>query len=179
MKSLVMFVMLSVMCIGCERSSFDVNNPDVEEFVKQLKNGTYDRYEWTDDGERLWPIMPTFSKEDVPALISLSEDTDLVTPCHHFPVNPVSSMWPYRVVDGKECIMLGEYLLWCAEAVLEGKDFASLNPVLINVNDNPVHRLSSTEILSVRNIYQEWWDQNGHLDNPATLPLDGTGYQWH
>jgi hypothetical protein len=75
--------------------------------------------------------------------------------------------------------MLGEYLLWCAEAVLKGRDFASLNPVLINVNESPVHRLSGTEILSVREIYQEWWDQYGNLDDPETLPLDGTGYEWH
>lgn len=179
MKSLVTFALLSVMFLGCERNSFDVNNPDVEEFVKQLKNGTYDRYEWTDDGERLWTIMPSFSKEDVPALISLSKDTDLVTPCDHFPVNPLSSMFPYRVVDGRECIMLGEYLLWCAEAVLEGRDFASLNPVLVNVTEAPDHRLSGMQILSVRKLYQDWWDQNGQLDDPATMPLEGTGYQWH
>ncbi|MDM8001313.1 MAG: DUF4943 family protein [Bacteroidota bacterium] len=179
MKSLVLFALLSVMCLGCERSSFDVNNPDVEEFVKQLKDGTYDRFAQTENGERLWAVMPSFTKEDVPALILLSKDTDLVTPCDHFPVNPISSMIPYRVVDGKECIMLGEYLLWCAEAVLEGKDFASLNPVLVNVNDTPYHRLGGRDILSVRNIYQEWWDEYGHLDNPGTLPLDGTSYQWH
>ncbi|MDM8002052.1 MAG: DUF4943 family protein [Bacteroidota bacterium] len=179
MKTLVIFALLSVMCLGCERSSFDVNNPDVEEFVRQLKNGTYDRYEWTNEGERLWAIMPSFTKEDVPALIFLSKDTDLVTPCGHFPVNPVSSMFPYRVVDGKECIMLGEYLLWCAEAVLEGNEFASLNPVLVNINETPDHRLSGKEMLSVRNIYQEWWDQNGQTDDPGTLPLDGTVYRWH
>lgn len=167
------------MFLGCERNSFDVNNPDVEKFVKQLKDGTYNEFEQTEDGVRLWAKMPSFSKEDVPALISLSKDTDLVTPCDHFPVNPLSSMWPYRVVDGKECIMLGEYLLWCAEAVIEGMEYASLNPVLVNVNDSPVHRLSGTEILSVREIYLDWWDQYGNLDDPGTHPLDGTGYEWH
>jgi hypothetical protein len=88
-------------------------------------------------------------------------------------------MYPYREVNGKYCIMLGEYLLWCAEAVLQERDFASLNPVLVNINDNPVHRLSGTEILSVRKIYQDWWDLNGNLEDPSTMPLDGTGYRWH
>mgnify|MGYP000975965219 CR=1 FL=1 len=178
MKAMVIFTLLSVICLGCERSSFDVNNPDVEEFVKQLKNGTYNEFEQTEDGVRLWAKMPSFSREDVPALISLSKDTELVTPCDHFPVNPLSSMWPYRVVDGKECIMLGEYLLWCAEAVLEGKEYASLNPVLVDINDSPVVRLSGMVILSVREMYQDWWDQNGSLDDPATHPLDGTGFEW-
>lgn len=178
MKSLVIVCILSVMCLGCEKSSFDVNNPDVEEFVRQLKDGTYDQFERAENGERLWAIMPSFTKEDVPGLISLSEDTDLVTPVDHFPVNPLSSMYPYRIVDGRECIMLGEYLLWCAEAVLEGRDFASLNPVLVNVNDNTDHRLSGMDILSVRNIYKEWWDEYGHRDDPPKLPLEGTVYSW-
>ncbi len=179
MKTLVTIALLSVICLGCERSSFDVNNPDVEEFVTLLKNGSYDNYAWTENGEKLWAIMPSFTKEDVPALIRLSKDTDLVTPCDHFPVNPLSSMYPYRMVNGRESIMLGEYLLWCAEAVIEGKDFASLNPVLVNINNTPDNRLSGMEMLSVRNIYQEWWDEYGHLDDPGTLPLDGTSYRWH
>jgi hypothetical protein len=51
------------MCLGCERGRFDVSNPDVMEFVKQLKNGTYDQYEWTEEGDRLWTIMPAFQKK--------------------------------------------------------------------------------------------------------------------
>ena len=178
MKTLLTICLFSLMCLGCERGSFDINNPDVEKFVTQLKSGTYDQFLWTDEHERLWAIMPVFAKEDVPALILHSSDTDLITPCDHFPVNPMSSMYPYRVVDGKEYIMLGEYLLWCAEAVIEGKDYASLNPVLGNVNYSPDHRLSGREIHAVRQIYLDWWDANGHLDDPGTLPLEGTGYIW-
>jgi hypothetical protein len=88
-------------------------------------------------------------------------------------------MYPWRLVNGKPSIMLGEYLLWCAEAVLEGKEFASLNPVLVDEINNPYGRLDSDEILNVRRLYQEWWDRNGHLENLPALPLDGSGYSWH
>lgn len=179
MKTLTLAVLFALLCIGCDKNSFDVNNPDVTEFVTQLKNGTYDTYARTDEGERLWPVMPSFDRDDVPALISLARETDLVSPCDHFPVNPVSSMYPWRLVNGKPSIMLGEYLLWCAEAVLEGKEFASLNPVLVDEINNPYGRLDSDEILNVRRLYQEWWDRNGHLENPPALPLDGSGYSWH
>ncbi len=179
MKPLVLAALLATICIGCDKKSFDVNNPDVTEFVRQLKNGTYDKYAWTDGGERLWSIMPAFDRDDVPALITLAEDTELIYPCDHFPVNPISSMYPYRIVGGREYIMLGEYLLWCAEAVIEERDFASLNPVLVDEINNPDQRLDSDEILNVRKLYQDWWNANGHLENPASLPLDGSGYGWH
>ncbi|MCU0459887.1 MAG: DUF4943 domain-containing protein [Bacteroidales bacterium] len=178
MKTLTLAALLALLCIGCDKNSFNVNNPDVTEFVTQLKNGTYDTYARTGNGERLWPIMPSFDRDDVPALISLAGDTDLVSPCDHFPVNPLSSMYPWRLVSGKPSIMLGEYLLWCAEAVIEGKEFASLNPVLVEIN-NPDRRLDGNEIMAVRELYQKWWDENGHLENPQTLPLDGSGYSWH
>jgi hypothetical protein len=42
-----------------------------------LDYGTCDNYVWADGGERLWPIMPAFDRDDVPALITLAEDTDL------------------------------------------------------------------------------------------------------
>lgn len=179
MKTFLIVTLLAFLCAGCGKETFDVNNPDVTEFVTQLKNGTYNNYARTGDGERLWPIMPAFDREDVPALITLAEDTELISPCDHFPVNPLSSMYPWRLVSGKPSIMLGEYLLWCAEAVIEGKDFASLNPVLIDEVNNPDQRLESDEIMNVRKLYQEWWNANGHFENPPSLPLDGSGYGWH
>jgi hypothetical protein len=177
-KPIIILALCTFLCFGCDKGSININNPDVAEFVRQLENGTYDQYEWTEEGERLWAIMPDFQKEDIPALINLAEKTLLVTPCDHFPVNPLSSMWPYRVVDGKECILLGEYLLWCAEAVIEGKDFASLNPVLHNINHSPEQRLDAAGIMAVRKLYQEWWDEYGRQPVPAKLPLEGTGYVW-
>lgn len=177
-KTVVIITLLTMLCSGCDKGNFDVNNPDVTEFVKELENGTYNQYEWTDEGERLWAKMPDFQKKDIPALISLAKETSLISPCNHFPVNPISSMWPFRIVDGKECIMLGEYLLWCVEAVIEGKDFASLNPVLCNKDYPNDQRLDAAEIMAVRKLYQDWWDEYGHKATPEKLPLEGTIYIW-
>ena len=177
-KSVVIFAVLALLCSGCDKNSFDLSNPDVREFVKQLENGTYSQYEYTEDGERLWAKMPDFQKKDIPELISLATETSLISPCHHFPVNPMSSMWPFRIVDGRECIMLGEYLLWCAEAVIQERDFASLNPVLCNKNYPNDQRLDAAEILAVRKIYQEWWNEYGHQAESEQLPLEGTVYAW-
>ena len=33
MKSLIIFAVFALSCIGCEKSDFDVSNPDVKEFV--------------------------------------------------------------------------------------------------------------------------------------------------
>ncbi len=178
MKSLIIFAVFALSCIGCEKSDFDVSNPDVKEFVRQLKNGSYSQFEWTESGERLWAIMPAFKKEDLPELINLSVDTDLISPCDHFPVNPLSSIHPYRIVNGKESMMIGEFLLWCAQAVIEGKEYASLVGVLVNENYGSAQRLSGMEVLAVRSIYQEWWDEYGQLENPGKLPLEGTDYTW-
>jgi hypothetical protein len=69
--------------------------------------------------------MPEFSKNDIPKLIELAEDTTIVSPCGHFPTNPISSIPPYRTnIDGTgEGIMIGEYLLWCVEAIINDGKF--------------------------------------------------------
>ena len=42
MRKLPFIAILVILCFGCEKDKFDIDNPDVEIFVKQLKNGTYD-----------------------------------------------------------------------------------------------------------------------------------------
>ena len=34
---------LMLFCISCEKADFDLDNPDVKEFVKQIKSGSYDK----------------------------------------------------------------------------------------------------------------------------------------
>jgi len=178
MKNLVLILVFAVICQSCDKNDFNLKNPDVRQFVEQLKDGSYDEFEITENGERLWAIMPDFQKKDVMLLINLAENTDLITPCDHFPVNPISSIPPYRFNNGKESIMIGEYLLWCVESIISDRDFASLTPVLVDVKSNPDYRLTGEEVLAVRIIYQDWWDKYGRLKNPEHLPLEGTGYRW-
>jgi len=178
MKYLIIFSFFAIFCTSCDKGDFDIKNPDVRKFVEQLKNGSYDEFETGENGERLWAKMPDFQMKDVQLLISLSKDTEMISPCDHFPVNPMSSIPPYRFNNGKESIMIGEFLLWCVEAIIEGRDFASLTPVLVDLKSNPDDRLTGEEVLAVRKIYRDWWERNGHLEDRMDLPLDGTEYCW-
>jgi hypothetical protein len=177
MKKLTIIFILFLFCLSCEKEAFDVNHPDVEKFVRQLKKGTYNNYEMGVDGEKLWTIMPNFNKKHIPLLISLSQDTALVCPCDHFPVNPISSIPPYRVNNGNECIVLGEYLLWSVEGIIQSTTFPSLVPILVS-DEYSDERLSGKEILEARKLYQEWWELYGNAGDPNKLPLDGTVYRW-
>ncbi|MCF8361428.1 MAG: DUF4943 domain-containing protein [Prolixibacteraceae bacterium] len=174
----VLFILFSV---GCEKDeALNETNEQVNSFVEQLKDGTYNDYEYNENGEKLWTNMPEFQKRDIPYLLEFSKDTSLICPCNHFPVNPVSSIPPYRVNNGEACIMLGEYLLWCVEWVIEDEGFASLVPVLVEYEEGEIteDRLNGEEVLKVRDIYQDWWKQYGDSENPDKMPLDGTGYKW-
>jgi len=178
MKNLIFFAVLIFFCWSCEKDDFDLYRPDIEKFVQQIKNGTYDQYKLGENGEKLWTIMPNFTKEHIPLLINFAIDTSLVCPCNHFPTNPVSSIPPYKINNNKECIMIGEYLLWCVEGIIENKGFASLTPILLNQNYSNEKRLSGKDILEVRKIYQEWWEEYRHSENTNKLPLEGTNYIW-
>ncbi len=178
MKNLIILALFTLSCASCEKSDFNIDDPDVEQFVQQLKDGSYDKYELGENGENLWAIMPNFKKEHIPLLLHFAEDSTLVYPCIHFPTNPVSSIPPFRTDDNKASIMIGEYLLWCAEGIIENKTFASLTPILRNQNSSEDFRLSGKEILEVRDIYQNWWEEKEHSTNSNILPLDGTLYYW-
>ena len=41
MKKMLFISVLTLFFMSCEKDEFDLNNPDVQEFVQQIKNGTY------------------------------------------------------------------------------------------------------------------------------------------
>ena len=173
---LLLIVFFGIFCLSCQGDDFSVENPDVKKFVEQLKDGTYDEFELNENGERLWTKMPEFDVKDIPALIDLSKDTSLKNPIDHFPVNPMSSIPPYRIVNGIPNIMLGEFLLWCAEGVIQGKQYPSLVPVIKKTGSYRV--LSGKEILEIRDIYLNWWNEFGKEGELGNSPLKGTNYTW-
>ncbi len=179
MKNLITFsVLLLFLCTSCENDDFDLKNPNVEQFVRQIKNGSYNKFEFSGNGERLWTEMPQFKVEHIPILINFSNDTSLISPFDHIPLNPVSSIPPYRMSNGKACIMVGEYLLWCIEGIIEGTAFASLTPILLNQTYTEDERLNGKEIIEVSKLYQNWWEESGKFGNMNKLPLDDTVYKW-
>ncbi|PIF02309.1 MAG: hypothetical protein CR996_00605 [Draconibacterium sp.] len=74
--------------------------------------------------------------------------------------------------------MLGEYLLWIVEGIIEEKDFASLTPILINQSYTEEKRLNGREILEVSKLYQDWWEEYGLTEIENNFPLDETIYKW-
>ena len=179
MKQIGLIILIIVFCFGCT-NNFDLENPNVKQFVLQLKNGTYNKYYLGENGEKLWTIFPKFTLKDIPLLIELAKDTTLVNPCGHFPVNSISSIRPYRTDENGNIkgIMLGEYLLWSVETIINNGEFPSLIPALRQENNIQHIGLTGKEILVVREKYLNWWNDCGRTGNISVTPLSGTGYWW-
>ena len=177
MKQIGLMILIVIMCFGCS-GNFDIENPDVRQFVTQLKDGSYNQYYKGEDGENLWTVFPEFTLKDIPLLLEYAKDTTLISPCDHFPVNPISSIPPWRAdKNDKSAIMLGEYLLWSAETIINGH-FPSLTPLLRQASDSQNRVLNGKEILIVRQKYLDWWNDYGKKGNVSVLPLSGTDYLW-
>jgi len=175
-RKLPFIIILILLCIDCEKEKFDIDNPEVAVFVRQLKNGTYDNYEKGENGENLWLLMPKFTRSHIQSLIDFSKDTAHIS---DFPINPISSRRPYP--EGRDYFILGECLLWTIEGVRNGYGYGSLDPFLIDTALAESLRykgLKSYEILIVRDIYKNWWNNFKDIDWNVKNPLEGTSYRW-
>jgi len=175
-KRLFYILLAAAIIIGCEKGKFDIDNPKVEIFVKQLKNGTYDCYEKGENGENLWLLMPKFTPNHISSLIEFANDTTHIS---DFPINPISSRRPYP--EGREYFILGECLLWTVEGIRNGYGYGSLDPFLINtaLAESVRYRgLNGDEILIVRDIYKGWWDNYKDNNRMDKYPLEDTSYRW-
>jgi hypothetical protein len=150
---------------GCEKQT---ENPAVEQYINQLKSGSYESY-----------YLPAFKPSDIPELLNYCEVTTLIS-C--FPRNGISSF------RGPDC-KLGMIVLWTIESIravetdtkyLNGR-FPSRNPILAlrDVSDfNLVFDEKSHKAAS--HAYYEWWYSSLPLkDKMKTDPLKGTDYKWH
>ncbi len=172
--TLFLFLIIFAGLTSCEKNDFNIENPNVEIFVKQLKKGTYNQYEKNEKGESLWLKMPEFKKKHIYKLIELAADTTHIS---NFPINPISSRQP---TPGRDFI-LGETLLWIVDGIIKGVKYPSLDPYIINTSlpdKDKFKGISAKEILQVQDIYKEWWKNNKHKNQTTTYPLDNTPYRW-
>lgn len=137
MKNLLLYIIIGLLIISCEREKFNLNNPDIKVFIQQLKNGTYKYYEKGEQGENLWLIMPNFTEHHIETLIDCSKDTSHI---QDFPINPVSSLPP--VPQGRDYFILGECLLWTVEGIRNG-----IGCVFLRFR-TPIPELSGHSVLS-------------------------------
>jgi hypothetical protein len=174
MKRITLIALLIFPILSCEKDKFDLNNPNVEQFVQQLKKGTYIQYEKGENGENLWLLMPKFTKNHIQSLIDFSKDTSHI---NNFPINPISSRTPFP--NDRDYFILGECLLWTVEGIRNGSGFGSLDPYLIDTTlIEKFKGLKGSGILIVRDSFQVWWSNSKDSDWKEKNPLDGTPYRW-
>lgn len=174
MKRITLIALLIFPILSCEKDKFDLNNPNVEQFVQQLKNGTYKQYEKGENGENLWLLMPKFTKNHIQSLIDFSKDTSHI---NNFPINPISSRTPFP--NDRDYFILGECLLWTVEGIRNDNGFGSLDPYLIDTTLMEEFKgLKGSVILIVRDSFQVWWSNSKDSDWKEKNPLNGTPYRW-
>lgn len=173
MKNLFLLTAI-IFSMGCNNPDYDIENPDVEKFVQQIKDGSYDNYHIGENREKLWLQMPNFTEEHIPLLIKFSTDT---THIHSFPINPVSSRSPYPIGYG----ILGECLLWTVEGIRNGTKYGSLDPILIDNSKEEVEQyggINGIEVLKVQELYENWWNEYQSSNWRDVNPLEKTKYKW-
>ncbi len=176
MKKLFVLAVLSAVFFSCAKGDLDIHNPDVEVFVQQLKDGTYNNFEKGEDGENLWFLMPNFTEDHIATLIDKAKDTSHI---NYFPINPISSRSPYP--QDRDYFILSECLLWVVEGIRNGTGFGSLDPFLIDNSRDEVTRykgLTGEEILGVRDLYDSWWNAHNDGDWESVDPLGDSSYRW-
>jgi len=174
MKNLLILFVLMILGLACQKDNFNPQKPDVELFVEQLKNGTYNCYEKGEKGENLWLVMPEFKEKHLPKLLELAKDTSHIL---DFPANPISSRTPRPY--GRDYFILGECLLWIVEGIRIKHKFPSLDPYLIKISPQfDPSGLNGEEILSVWGLYNTWWTTNKKGDWQNHNPIEGTIFRW-
>lgn len=177
MKKLVFVACIALCFMSCEKVEFDVNNPDVKKFVQQIKKGTYNVFEKGENYERLWLKMPEFNENHIQSLINFSKDT---THINKFPLNPISSRAPFP--DDRNYFILGECLLWIVEGIRIDDKYGSLDPFLIDMSLAGIEKLKGlkgSEILTVGDLYSDWWNNNKGGDWRNQNPLENTSFMWY
>ncbi len=174
MRKLILLSIYTIFAVSCETGEFNLDNPDVEEFVNQIKSGEYDYYEKGENGEDLWLLMPNFKDHHISSLLEFSKDT---THIELFPVNPISSLPPYP--NDRQYQILGECLLWTIEGIRNGTGYGSLVPYLIDTSKKEYPKsLNGEKILEVRDLYLSWWSNFKDKNWKDNSALDGSPFKW-
>lgn len=172
-RNWLLLMLLSLACtwVSCSDDTLDMENPDVDLFVKQLKAGSLAVNEETGT-----VVMPQFTTDDIEALLYYAED---LTEIPSFPLAPVSYL-----AGGKP--RLAECVLWVIESIRTGQN-ASLGYRMVHkdaVNYEGIYFLSDDELLDAAAHYRRWWTHAKHtggltvFDTVCDEPLAGTDYRW-
>lgn len=159
------FIVLLCICTGC-------GNPvdkksSVDDFINQLKDGTYSDF-----------TLPKFTEKDIPELLKYRNETALLA---KFPASGVASY------AQKDCT-LGMYALWVIEATR--KEAAGEQLTIGYPSQLPLFKLRKaqtfTPVQSAESqktgakAYNDWWESSSDFKRiQNTDPLENTDFAWH
>lgn len=170
MKKLI-YILLCILWVGCNKETLDYENPDIKLFVNQLKKGTYVQPEQNGDSN-----LPYFTFEDIEELLPYADDLSIIST---FPLAPVSYS-----AGGK--LRLGECILWTIESIRLGRN-ASMGCKLVHTNaDNyeGIYFLNDEELKEVVQLYRDWWQAHKMQRTVWSIsprnedPLYNSKYMW-
>ncbi len=161
----IAFILMS----SCTEEILDYNNPDVDLFVKQLKEG---EYKTRNDQDII--LIPQFNQGDIPKLLEYADDMTVIP---SFPIG-------YNAMNGK--LRLGECLLWIVESVRLGMA-PSMGSKMVRANApgyEALYFLTDEEVLEAVAYYRNWLENISYprtfwtIDPCFNEPLCGSGYRW-
>lgn len=164
-------IMLCFLFTSCGEETLDYNNPDVDLFVKQLKEGKYT----TQDPDGMISV-PKFVREDIAELLDYAEDLTVIP---SFPLAPISYS-----AGGK--LRLGECVLWTVETIRLGHN-ASMGCKMVHTdaeNYEGIYFLTDDEVKDAAMLYRRWWESQQYprtmwtIDPCYNEPLCGSKYMW-
>jgi hypothetical protein len=153
--------------MSCKKDDFDLNDPDVDEFVSIVRNGNYI--------DKVGYELPNFTMKHISRLLFYSKDTSSI---NEFPTNPFSSKYT-------EPKILNECLFWTIDGIRFADKYPSLEPCLSDTSKisefDGYSRLSGRELLEVADLYLGWYDE--YETNPSKAKktknlLENTSYRW-
>lgn len=150
-------------CDGYNRNFY--KDPDVDLFIKQLKDGSFGRtFEYSNTE------LPDFERRHIPALMKYVND---MTPVHNYPMGKPALTGSTR--------WIAEGVLWTIDGIRLGRKYPCKMGILARQNDYSV--TTEEDIQQVATLYIAWW--NGELtpdDKIRNLflddPLKDTDYYW-
>jgi|SRR5690606_33432180 hypothetical protein len=167
-KSLLYAVLLMYMACACTPEEFDLKNPDVDQFVRMLKNGSYER--------KVGYQLPDFGIKHLEKLIKHVNDTSVI---HMFPGNPISS----KHTNPK---FLNECIMWTIDGIRFENKYPSLEAVLIDTSAyselTGYTRISKKKLAEIGNWYKEWYQayrSAPSMELQKKNLFEQTTYQWN
>ena len=128
-----------------------------------------------------WAFLPRLSREHIPALLQLGNDTTYI---QNYPHHPLSTYQP-------DSIRAGLVALWLIEAIRKGeiKGTDALNtlmppsraPALGTRRGNPSGRNTPEQVQQAYEGYVQWWEALQQAENENAIknnPLKGKGMSW-